>query len=279
MDYQLIALDIDGTLLNSKGQLTPRVVRSVHRATEHGWRVCLVTGRRPRQSQPVAQALGITTPLVAFNGATITDPLTLKPLRSRYLEARVADSILRDWEEAGISAFTYRDTRHGPDVYYSHLPVWPQALAYIEVEGANMCRVESVATPRPWEPLRLMVMDDESIAKKAQRLADPHARADCTRTYLSQHYDRSWFFEVYPLTSKADGLQFLCSHFGIAPEQVVAVGDNVNDLDMLSVAGLGVAMGNGTQQCKEAADLVIGHHDEDGLAHFLDELIQTSAAV
>ncbi len=272
--YKLIALDIDGTILNSQGELTARVADSIARARDRGWLVCLLSGRRPRKMQPLAQTLGITTPLVAFNGAIITDPVSLMPIKTRYLSRAISDPIVLAWEQAHIPFFSYRDTTTGPDVYYSLQPVWPRAASYVKEEGNHMMRLDSVAR-QSWEPLRLMVMSDKKAALEAERLTAPYVRTGATRTYLSRHYDESWYFEVYPLTSKADGIHFLCSHYGLQPQEVIAVGDNVNDVDMLQQAGLGVAMGNATKEVQTAADVTIGDHDHDGLAHFLDHLMET----
>ena len=268
---RLLALDIDGTLLTSSGQLTDRTSRAVRRLKTQGWTVCLVSGRRPRKMHALARVLDLTAPLAAYNGGVIAYPGSSVPLRSSSLNSSVAGPVLAAWETEGISYFIYRGTNDGPDVYYSHLPSWLPAMHYVKSQGPYVAPISSLSGRRQWDPRRLVVMASQGTARRAQQVALPHLVPGKSRDYLME-YGTSWCYEIYPPVSKRDALHFLCQHCNITRSEAVAVGDNVNDREMLSSAGLGVAMGNATRTVKEVADLVIGHHDEDGLACFLETL-------
>lgn len=274
MKCRLLALDIDGTLLNSRSELTARTIKAVRQASAAGIKVCLVSGRRPRSMVRFSDQIGLHNPLVALNGGTITMPDTLQSLHTIALERRKVEPIMRAWRNAGITTFASRDTANPPDIYYDIDPCIPQSLEYIKYEGGNAAKVDSLAENTNWNPLRLSVNDNEAQIHYARDLAEPFIDAQHIRALLCSHYDGSWFYELYPAqATKANGLQFLGEYFGIQPEEMVAVGDHINDLDMIKFAGLGVAMGNAQPAAKEIADLVIGHHDEDGLAAFIENCL------
>lgn len=278
MQCRLLALDIDGTLLNSRSELSARTAKAVREACAAGIKVCLVSGRRPRSMARISDQIGLDSPLVALNGGTITTPDTLQALHTIALERCKVEPIMRAWWNAGLTTFASRGIAHPPDIYYDLNPSIPQCQEYIEFEGDNIAKVDSLAESTDWDPLRLSVNDNEEQICHARSLAEPFLDAQHIRPLLSNHYDGSWYYELYPAqATKANGLRFLGEYFGIRPEEMVAVGDHINDLDMIEFAGLGVAMGNAQTAAKEIADLVIGHHDADGLAVFIEDYLLREA--
>jgi len=273
MGYRLLALDIDGTLLDSQGRLSPRVERALQAARNGGMRVCLVTGRRPRFAWPVYAALQLEGLMVTLNGGVIVDPVTLETLRVVKLPREAVSELLHQWHEAGLSAFAYRDTATPPDIYFAVRPTWEPMARYIAEEGVNAFQVPCLVRSTDWSPLRLSVGDSEPRTLLAGELARPYIDGATMRTYHTRSYDATWYYEIYPLTSKADGVCALCERYGVDAAEVVAVGDQLNDVEMLEWAGLGVAMGNAPAEVKARARLVIGHHDEDGLAVFVESLL------
>ena len=274
MDYKLIALDIDGTLLNSKSELTRSTKQAIREAVAAGLKVCLVSGRRPRGMAAYAREIGLEHPLVGFNGGIVADPVSLLSLQSCTMPRAYLSQVLEHWQEAGIASFAYCDSLPLPDIYYSQEPSWPDMADYVLQEHDNIRRLSSLSRDLPYDPVRLMVGDSEENTVRAQDIALPLLNPEHHKTFFTKHYNGTWYFEIYPLqATKANGLRFLCQHFSITPDQIVAVGDHINDLDMIEYAGLGVAMGNAQGIVKEVANLTIGHHDEDGLAVFLRTLI------
>lgn len=276
MQYKLLALDIDGTLLNSRGELTDRTVAAVKTAAASGLKVCLVSGRRGRSMAPFAQVLGLTDPMVCYNGGSVTLPDTFQNLHSACLPRDAILPIIQAWEGAGLPVLAFRDSSQPPDVYLSGDSQWPPLCRYVEQETAsgNLQRVDSLVTGAEWPLLRVYTQGDDATAQLVSRLADPLIDPAALRVIFTQHYDGSWFYEIYPVAAtKSSGLRWLGQHFGISQSEMVAVGDHVNDLDMIEYAGLGVAMGNAQPEVKQLADRVIGHHDQDGLAVFIEQLL------
>lgn len=274
MRFRLLALDIDGTLLNSRSELTDRTVQAVRRANAVGLKVCLVSGRRPRSMGRISDQIGLNNPLVALNGGAITMPGTLQSLHTIALERQKVVPILQVWRNSGLTAFVSRGSAHPPDLFYDIDPCLPQCQDYIKYEGENAAKVASLTECIDWNPMRLSVNDNKDQVYYARELAEPYLDEQHMRGLISDHYDGSWFYELYPAqATKANGLKFLGEYFGIRPEEMIAVGDHINDLDMIEFAGLGVAMGNAQPFVKEVADLVIGHHDADGLAVFIENYL------
>lgn len=274
MKYKLLALDIDGTLLDSKQELTPSTIEAIQLAVKQGIKVCLVSGRRPRAMAQYATRIGLPHPLVGFNGGIVADPLTFNPLRAVTIPREEMVDVLREYEKEHLCAFAYRSSATPPDVYYSVDSTWQDTQNYIQYEQSkgNICRLPALSKDMTFNPMRIMVGDSEAFATKAQDIAGPLLDPRRHTSFYTKHYTGTWYYEIYPVEStKSSGLRFLCEYFAIDQSEVVAVGDHFNDLDMIEFAGLGVAMGNAQLGVKEKADLVIGHHDEDGLALFIRE--------
>lgn len=277
MTYKLLALDIDGTLLNSQSQLTARTIAAVRAASATGMKVCLVSGRRARSMVPYARQLGIHDPLVCYNGGSIVLPDTLRSLHATCIPRAAVLPIIQAWEDAGISTFAFRNTADPPDVHYSGHSDWPPQISYIAHEADNARWVASLVEEMEWDPLRVYMYHHEPLARQAAALAQPLLDQSRVRPIFTRHYDGSWFFELYSAqATKASGLQWLGRHFGVQREEIVAVGDHINDLDMIEYAGLGVAMGNAQPEVKALAKLVIGDHDRDGLAEFIETTLLRS---
>lgn len=270
----MLALDVDGTLLDGQGRLTERVREAVRMARRSGLEVCLVSNRRPRSMAGLAQALELTCPLVAFNGGLVVDPATLRPLRSVTMPREVVGDTMRMWNGEDLSVFAYRLVYKGePDIFYTRHPDWPPSAAYIAAAGANAARLSSPAD-MDWEPLRVVVRDGEEAVRGARRLAEPRLDLERVRVHHFRDYNGTWHYQVDPHgATKTAGLQYVCQHLGFSAAEVVAVGDPLNDLDLLEFAGLGVAMGNAQPELKRRADVVIGDHDRHGLAQFIEDLV------
>ncbi len=277
MDYRLLALDIDGTLLNSSKRLTDRTRQAVERAKEYGFIVSLVSGRRPRSMLRVAKELDLVDPMVAYHGGVIADPVSLCSLHSVTVRRPVSERVIAAWEQEEITTFTYCDSPTPPDVYYQ-LSTRGRPTGSLDREGDNVRQVSSLIRDTNFEPLRLTASGDAADTQLALDIARPLIDPCEIRLLRTMDYDGKWHMELLPAAAtKANGLRWLCQHYGITPEQTIAVGDHLNDLDMIEFAGLGVAMGNAQPEVKAVADLVIGHHDEDGLAVFIEELLQGRA--
>ena len=286
-EYRLIAVDVDGTLLNSTGQITSRTREALLRATSRGVRLAVATGRRRRTALPILEQLAVPHFLVSSQGAAVWDDDEI--VFHSHLpsdNARVALEIIRGLDMSAVvlgNAFkedvvwfagdTERDARLTAYVERNRAvarPFGPETLEHDPVELIIMDSME-----------RLEALDRALTGHQAPPPAeDPPAQdgpagpVRLWRVIFSRNqFTAGGAIEVVgPDTSKAAALAHLCRRLDITPKQLIAFGDNVNDVEMLDYAGLGVAMGNATDDARAAAARIAPSNDEDGIAVTLEAL-------
>lgn len=264
--FKLIALDVDGTLVGHDLQIAPRVHAAVQRALARGLAVTLATGRGAGPAEIFSKPLGLTTPLVCLQGAQVYDPVARRSLH----EVRLAPAVL-PW----IAALAGREGWHlhfeTPEMVY--LPAGgntPEALLNL-FRLAAITRVDDFVTQMPEVPTKflLAVHDPAERDELTADLRGHLAAADLPVALMTSHPQ---FVEgLPPGATKAEGLAWLIRQLGIAREEVLAIGDNDNDIAMLEWAGLGVAMGQGSPGALAAADWVAPGVAEDGAAVAIEE--------
>ncbi|ETX01838.1 MAG: hypothetical protein ETSY1_05775 [Candidatus Entotheonella factor] len=275
MPYQLLALDVDGTVLDPEGQIRPAVQRAVAAAQAHGLQVMLCTGRRFRSARTVAQSLGLTHPLIVHNGALVKALDSGQTLYHCYLSPDVYQAGL-DLLSQVSSPMLYIDAFHdGIDIITaSSDQTHPFQQAYLQAVQPHCQMVTDISDP----PLQGVVM--MSIMAEESRLQA--FRSDVQATLGSQahvnvlankSYQGSILEILHPSVSKWQALQQFASQQGIAASQIVAIGDDANDLEMIRGAGLGIAMGNAIDAVKAVADHVTLSNAEEGLAHALEHIV------
>ncbi len=272
MKYKLLALDIDGTLLNSKSALTDRTKAAILRATEGGLNVVLATGRRLAKTLPIAKALGLKGLVVVHNGTVIYDPLVEKTIYQQGIDLLLAREILDKLESLAINYVVYTGESAGERVVAPQ-GSWKEPddlLTYYLGESAEFLDKVTIKSP----PVRISIID--RVAK-----VDP-LYEDLVQNYGHEKMNAMLFgtarniwrgIEIIPAScNKGAGLSFVADALGLAPEEVVAIGDNVNDIEMITWAGLGIAMENGSQLLKAKAKQIAPSHDQDGVAQIIEKL-------
>ena len=278
MPYKMLALDIDGTLLTSTRVLTPRTKQAVIKLQQQGWLVTLVSGRRHTSMLSLAGELELNAPIVAFNGGLIVDAAKEMVLAKKDMPLESIREILLAWQAAKVNFRLNTSSFHGPPFYYYENPgsvygfrerMYTQELR----EGRRFYQVDEI----DFNPLRLIVGGTERETTLAKEVATPWLDGANLWALHLQDYDELWFLEIFPgEMHKGIGLSNLCSLLSISPAACIAIGDQLNDIEMLQTAGLGIAMGNSVPAVKEAAQMVIGDHNEEGLAIFIEELLAGS---
>ena len=260
---RLLALDVDGTLLTSRDELTDRTRRALTRAEGSGWHVALVTGRPLPIALPVVHDLGLGRYVVAANGATVADAATGTVLYQASLPGPVAvDAILRARRAVpglGLAVTT--------------------ATAFFRESGfealAPLSRTEGLvvddALPDPTEAVHSVVLFvDHLDALGLLSALEPvlPEGVEATPSGLPGSVELT-----APGIHKGRGLVELSERLGVPRRLVVAFGDGLNDREMLTWAGLGVAMGNADPATKAVADEVTASNDEDGVAVVVERLL------
>lgn len=265
----MLAVDIDGTLVNSRDELAPAVCGALRRAAAAGIRLVLATGRRYSRALPLVEPLGIEAPIVSASGALIKDALDHRTLHQAKFEPGELVQILDVTARRGFDAILYADTyAEGFDFYCPRLTVDEPSLAeYLELNpGSGRETPDLMTNPPPG------IFAGFAMGTRAQ-MFDLHEALQAalpdrlyTHVIRSPRY-RGFMCEIAPAgATKWSGIRRIADDWDIPNEQICAVGDDVNDLPMIVDAGFGVAMGNAVDELKQAADRIAPTNDEDGLA-------------
>jgi len=277
--FRILALDVDGTLLDSSGHLRPSTASAVARAAEAGIRPVLCTGRRYRRALPVASELGLDAPLVCNSGALVKDRADHRTLWRADLspELVIAALDLFGRHDEPVVSFADRDPSGFDFVIDAHPTGRIHFDQYVELN-----RDHAEIDPG-WRGLAggegaghfHLCAVGERPAMLALEAAILGALTGRVRTFVQKSPRYSgWMCEVLSSgASKWAAVLHLAEHWGITPDEICAVGDDMNDVPMIVGAGLGVAMGHAPEVVKAAADHVTEDHDGDGVAAVVDEFL------
>ncbi len=275
MRFRLLALDVDGTLTDPDGRLRPIVAERVLAARSAGLRVVLCTGRRYRTSLPLIEALGLEGPVVLHNGVIVKDATSGSTLEHAYLPGDVYAEALAIMRGHG-SPLVYVDRYHDEVDMLCEPPdrAHPFQAEYLEDNTRVAHTVESLDAQAPEGIVLMSCMGDEpGLYRLRDEIEGTLAGRVRTNFLMNKNY-RGFILEVVSSTSgKWPALQGLAERDGIARHEIVAIGDDNNDLEMIEHAGLGIAMGNAIEAVKRVADHVTASNDEDGLARAIERFV------
>lgn len=258
--FQLIAIDLDGTLLRSDHTLSPASHAAVRACVAAGAQVVLATGRSFRSLRPYAQQLDLSGPMIALNGATVGD-MASGAIRAR---ARLSDAQMAHVAPALI-ARRIDFCIFGPDMIYGLAGyVDPEALVRYGEPPARI--VPALTNAHMDDPLKILsFLGPSPLDAELQAEIEP---------LVAQVRTGPLFLEWLPQgVSKGAALEELMHAAGIPREAVLAIGDGQNDIEMFASAGLSVAMANAPAEVRRHADMIAGTCDEDGVAEVLRRLV------
>lgn len=270
MPTRLIVTDIDGTLLNRQGEVTPRVRAALTELERRGVAVVLSTARPPRTLRKLYAELGLRTPLVAYNGAMGYDMEAGQVLFHHALARLAAQAVHRVVAEIAPDLSMGLELADQWHVNRIDPPLAARIEAGIVEVAPSVSDLGEVlaTTPREisklyfWAPLEVRA---EMEARLRQMGLD--REVSVTSSYPG-------FVEVMAAgVNKGAALRALAAIMGIPADQVLALGDEENDIPALQAAGLGIAMGNASELVKAAAGAVVGANTEDGWAEAVERFV------
>jgi Cof subfamily protein (haloacid dehalogenase superfamily) len=274
--FKLLALDIDGTLVNSRDELTPATKAAIRRACDAGIRVVLATGRPYTRALPLVEPLGLHVPIVTASGGLIKDPVDHRTLFRAEFRPDVLAGTIQTVAAAGFDTVLYTDG-HVEGFYFYCLSMSAEQREMSEylARNAEYGRVwPELLTAPPADVFAAFSMGDRPAMLKLGDALDTRFGQDLYVHVIRSPRYTGWMCEIAPGgVSKWTGIQHLAQDWGISDEEICAVGDDVNDIPMVQAAGLGVAMGNAVEELKAAADRVAPCHDSDGLVEVVRWLL------
>ncbi|MGB8854728.1 MAG: HAD-IIB family hydrolase [Pirellulales bacterium] len=277
---RLLVLDVDGTVTDARHEIPEATLRAVQRVREAGVRVMLATGRRYRDTLPVAAALGLDSPLVTASGALVKAPPTHATLHRAAFEPGVMEQVVGMIVGAGHEPVLYTDSyAEGFDFHCRQCDLPPdgeaRGLEEYLARNAGLARVQ----PDLHEAVPPGVFAGFAMGPHRDMLALEAALDAALPEQLSVHVIRSpryrdWLCEIAPAgVTKWSGIMAVARELGLGAAEICAVGDDVNDLPMIRAAGLGVAMGNAVAEVQAVADRVVGTSDAAGIADVAELLL------
>lgn len=263
----LIAIDLDGTLLNNQHQLSDRNIQTVRKAIERGVKVVLVTGKTHHSAKSIIEKLGLTTPGI-YNQGLITALPDGKITHQSFLDADVARHIITYAEDRGFDIAVYS----GNKILVKRLTTWFENLhhKYQEPMPEAIGPLQNILSDMPINKIMAL---KEGDAQKIKGLRWQLEIQYANQARVLQPIFGDMLEVLPPNTGKGTALKALLKDLGVKPEKAMAIGDGENDIDMFTLVGLGIAMGNAWDVVKEKANHVVGTNDQDGVAEAIEKFV------
>ncbi len=268
MSYRVIALDLDGTLLNSEKQILPESIEAIKKAQQQGIHVLIATGRHHSAILPIYRALSLTSPVICCNGAYLYDYQQKTVIEGEPMARHQAEIILDLLQDANIDPLLYADDNMyycRPTEHVLRTQKWGQQFA--ESLRPRFVQVHN---------MRSVVQQAEYLWKFALCHSDPEKLQQFVELAIQAtevSCEWSWQDQVDIArqgNSKGKRLTRWVTAQGMTMQQVMAFGDNENDISMLEAAGLGIAMGNATLDVKQRAQLTARNNDSPTIAEMIE---------
>lgn len=276
MRIKLLALDIDGTLLTPRGEITARTRAAIDEASKRGVQIVLVTGRRFGSAYLMLQEFKLDLPLISHNGALSKDTRTLETLQLMALELETSRDIIRIARRHAADMICCSDEPRGLGKMITEgiSEANKSLMRYVAKYLDSVIRVEDLVEFIQEPPIQIMFSGScahmEEFAGGLEAGMGERIRVFQTRY---PQYDLTIIDAVSSQASKGESVTRLAERCGIEREEVMAIGDNHNDLTMLQYAGLGVVMGNAEAELKALGFASTSSNEEDGVAEAIERYI------
>lgn len=266
MNYQLLSLDLDGTLTNSKKEITPATKKGLLSLQKSGKKVVLASGRPTYGVLPVAKNLELDQYggyVLGFNGGQITDCLTGQMIFNQTLDMNYIRPVferVKKYPEACIITYLGDEILAGME---------PNKYTELEsfINHMPIRILEDFPAEIDFAPNKLLVTGEPAVMAVIEQELKEDFEGE-----LNLYRSDPFFVEVMPpKIDKAYSLKRLVEEIGLKQENVISCGDGYNDITMIQYAGLGVAMENAQPLVKESADIITKTNDEDGVLHIVEK--------
>lgn len=288
--YKLLAIDLDGTLLNSYGEISSENINALEKAKEKGVKIVLASGRVVKSVETLANELDLDDNIICGNGAVIYNRKNKEIIFNKFISKSKILQIINICEENSIYYNVYTsNTIIGKSLNYN--------LLFYNYENAkkteeNKTRINIVQDIYKYVQeseqdnyLKINIADSnkiifDNIIKRLKNIKDVDVLdvGHMSKKFI-EHGNQVIPVEYYytEVTSsnvdKWSAIQYLIDQYGIDKSEVIAIGDNINDISMIENAGMGVIMGNGAPYIKQKSDMVVSNNNENGVAEAIEKLI------
>lgn len=290
--YKLVAIDLDGTLLNSYGEISNKNKKMLQKAIQKGTEIVLASGRPIMSVKNLANEIGCDNYIICGNGAITYDLQKEEIIYNRFLEKSKVLQIIKICEENSIFYNVYtKDTILTKNLNYNILFYNQENATKPESKKTRINIVEDIyeyiKNRKEEDYLKITICDNDkiifgSIIRKLRQIKDTDVLdvahmsrkmiKDGTENVLMEYF----YTEITNINvDKWQAIEDLIQKLQIKKEEVIAIGDNINDAEMVKQAGLGVMMQNAAPYIKEMADIIVKDNDNDGVAEVIEKYILT----
>ena len=271
MRFKLLVLDVDGTILNSKRELSKRTVATLVKIQQLGVRVALASGRPTHALMPIAEALKLNEYkgyIISHNGALCTEAESGNVLFERRIDPQMVPHIEKIAQRTGLVLSYY----NAGEVISTDITN-PHVQDEAAMNGMTLRQDDMISINMDQWPCELMlVSDDEELLKGVDDYLQRHLSGVMDTIHSNPYYLEIVGYQV----GKSYAMSVLVQKMGISMSEVLAIGDGTADVGMIQQAGVGVAMGNATQGVKQCADFTTLTNDQDGAAVAIERAINES---
>lgn len=265
--YEIIVLDLDGTLTNRDKVITPRTKAALMEAQERGKKIVLASGRPTNGVMPLAKELHLydySGYILSFNGGWIINCRTEETVFARSLPVSSNEKIIGLAMEHQVDIATYERNR----IVISNAKS-PYGKLEGRINGMELYERNDMGSYVNFEVPKFLMMEDGDYLA----MVEPKVKAALGKNF-SVYRSEPFFLEVLPRgIDKAQSLERLLEVLGLKKEQMIACGDGYNDLSMIQYAGLGVAMENAVLPVRNAADYITASNNEDGVGLVVEKFM------
>ncbi|PSB23915.1 Cof-type HAD-IIB family hydrolase [Stenomitos frigidus] len=270
VDIKLLVLDIDGTIAGVSNEIREPVIKAIRAVQAKGIQVAIATGRMYQAAVRFHQAVGSTLPLMAYQGALIQDPTTQAVYRHWTVPKALVLQLLDHFEQPELRSLLSVHFYINDQLYVREIT--SETKEYAVRSGIQPIAVGDLRTALATEPTKVLALSDD-IDLINTLLGSLQQRYTPAELYLTKSV--ATFFEATnPLVSKGTAVRYLAEeHLGLKAENVMAIGDNFNDVEMIEYAGIGIAMGNAPEPVQALANWIAPDVEQDGVAAAIEEFL------
>ncbi len=263
-NYEIIVLDLDGTLTNRDKVITPKTKKALMEIQERGKKIVLASGRPTDGVMPLARELKLEkygSYILSFNGGMITNCRTGEAVFSRLLPVEANAKIIGLAEEERVTILTYDG-----HTLITNDAESPYSKLENKINSMEVRQIDDLKSYVTYPVPKFLMMDDGDYLA----MVEPRVKAAMGKNF-SIYRSEPFFLEILPRgIDKAQSLARLLEILGLDKERMIACGDGYNDLTMIKFAGLGVAMENAVLPVRKAADYITMSNNDDGIAHVVE---------
>lgn len=261
---KMVATDIDGTILNWDGTFSSKVIKCIQKLNDSDIKVVLVTGRMHGSTTPIANKLGLKTPVVSYQGGLVKD-INNTTLYQKDLPPEIAKEVIKWAKQNNIHINLYIDD----NLYVENDCEEIQKYIKGKFVDYKVCPFESLEVKNVNKILAIDYSNAERVTEWVKELDK-----NFPELYIVK--STPYFCEIGSKDAKkSSGVKFLANQWGIKQEEILAIGDQNNDIELLKAGGIKIAMGNATDELKNCADFVTDTVENDGFVKAIEKFVFT----